>query len=134
MLFVLIIAKGWPFTKPETFSKTILLIMATIYIVINILLFIWMKQSLNIIEEVDEFHTAPGWISIGFRIILMLWFIYELRHTMMLEQDSRRLKFYLHFGAGMLVWFVHLPLVAIVAIHIDLMWRCKIITGNIFVF
>ncbi|XP_027201538.2 uncharacterized protein LOC113795549 [Dermatophagoides pteronyssinus] len=129
MLFVLIIAKGWPFTKPETFSKTILLIMATIYIVINILLFIWMKQSLNMIEEVDEFHTAPGWISIGFRIILMLWFIYELRHTMMLEQDSRRLKFYLHFGAGMLVWFVHLPLVAIVAIHIDLMWRCKIITG-----
>lgn len=104
--------------------------MATIYIVINILLFIWMKNSLNMIEEVDEFHTVPGWISLGFRIVLMLWFIYELRHTMMLEQDSRRLKFYLHFGAGMLVWFVHLPLVAMVAIHIDLMWRCKIITGE----
>ncbi|KAH9497822.1 hypothetical protein DERF_013778 [Dermatophagoides farinae] len=129
ILFVLVIAKGWPFTKPETFSKTLMIIMATIYIVINILLFIWMKNSLNMIEEVDEFHTVPGWISLGFRIVLMLWFIYELRHTMMLEQDSRRLKFYLHFGAGMLVWFVHLPLVAMVAIHIDLMWRCKIITG-----
>ena len=49
---------------------------------------------------------------------------------MILEHDARKLRFYLHFGAGMLVWFVHLPLVAMVGLQIDLMWRYKIISGK----
>lgn len=85
---------------------------------------------MNTVEEVDEYHTLPGWISLGFRIILMIWFLHELRHTMMLEQDPRKLRFYLHFGAGILVWFVHLPLVVVVALQIDLLWRYKIIIGR----
>lgn len=147
MLFVLIIAKGWPITKQEIFSKTMLVIIWSSYTLIKMILFIWIKvflstlyvsliylyffkkDSMNVIEEVDEYHTIPGWISLGFRIILMLWFLHELRHTMMLEQDPRKLKFYLHFGAGMLVWFVHLPLVVMVALQIDLIWRYKIIIG-----
>lgn len=60
----------------------------------------------------------------------MLWFLFELRATMMVEQDQKRLKFYLHFGAGIMVWFVHLPLVAIVALQIDLIWRYKLIFGE----
>ena len=60
-----------------------------------------------------------------------MWFLYELRLSMMLEQDQKRLKFYLHFGAGILVWFVHLPLVAMVALQIELMWRYKLISGQI---
>lgn len=89
---------------------------------------------MDTIEEVDEYHTIPSWIGLCFRIILVLWFTYELRHTMTLEQDARKLKFYLHFGAGMLVWFVQLPVVALVGIHIDIMWRCKIITGDFLIF
>lgn len=57
----------------------------------------------------------------------MLWFLYELRSTMMVEQEHKRLKFYLHFGAGIMVWFVHLPLVVMVALQIELMWRSKLI-------
>lgn len=129
MLFVLMIAKGYPITKQEIFSKTMLLIIWSIYTFIKIILYVWIKRSLNFIEEVDEYHTVPGWISLGFRIILMIWFLHELRHTMVLEHDSRKLRFYLHFGAGMLVWFVHLPLVAMVAMQIDLLWRYKIISG-----
>ncbi|KAF7487702.1 hypothetical protein SSS_10838 [Sarcoptes scabiei] len=128
-LFLLIIAKGWCFNKPTKFSRTILPILITLHTIISILLQFWIEKTVNILEDIDQYHTIPGWISLCLRIILMFWFIYELRHTMMVEQDSDRLKFYLRFGAGILVWFVHLPLVAIVAIHVDLMWRCKIISG-----
>lgn len=129
ILFVLMIAKGWPISKLEMFSKTMLLTIWAAYTLIKILLYIWVKDSLNYIEEVDEYHTWPGWISLGFRMLLMFWFLHELRHTMILEQDPRKLKFYLHFGAGILVWFIHLVLVAMVCIQIDLLWRYKIITG-----
>lgn len=104
ILFVLMIAKGFPVSKSEMFSKSIIFVIWSVYTLIKILLYIWIKDSLNFIEEVDEYHTLPGWISLGFRMLLMLWFLHELRHTMILEQDPRKLKFYLHFGAGMLVW------------------------------
>ncbi|XP_054153042.1 uncharacterized protein LOC128951794 [Oppia nitens] len=129
ILFVMIIAKGWPVTKPEITAKPLIFVAWLLYIIIEIILFIWIRKSLNTIEEIDEYHTFPGWISLGFRVILMMWFLYELRLSMMLEQDQRRLKFYLHFGAGILVWFVHLPLVAMVALQIELMWRYKLISG-----
>jgi len=72
---------------------------------------------------------VPGWFSLIFRILLMLWFLCELRATMMLEQNQLRLRFYLHFGAGIMVWFVHLPIVAIIGLQISLMWRYKLILG-----
>lgn len=81
------------------------------------------------IDEIDEYQILPGWLNLLIRIGLMSWFLHEIRHTMVLEQESTKLKFYLHFGAGILVWFVHLPLVVMVALQIDLMWRYKIITG-----
>ena len=49
---------------------------------------------------------------------------------MMLEQNQMRLRFYLHFGAGIMVWFAHLPIVAIIGLQISIMWRYKLILGN----
>ena len=129
ILFVLIIAKGWPITRAEVTGKPLLLLSWLTYVVIDLILFVWIKRSLDVVKEVDEYHTLPGWISLIFRIIIMLWFLCELRATMMLEQNQARLRFYLHFGAGIMVWFVHLPIVAMIGLQISLMWRYKLILG-----
>ncbi|KAI1295335.1 putative integral membrane protein [Halotydeus destructor] len=129
ILFVLIIAKGWPITRSQITAKPLLVAAWLAYIVIELILFTWTKRSLDTVNEIDEFHTFPGWISLVFRIILMLWFLCELRATMMLEQNQLRLRFYLHFGAGIMVWFVHLPIVAVIGLQISLMWRYKLILG-----
>ncbi|RWS04134.1 Integral membrane protein GPR180-like protein [Dinothrombium tinctorium] len=129
ILFVLIIAKGWPVTRSQVTAKPLLIVSWVVYIVIEIFLYIWAKRSQDVIMEIDEYHTIPGWFSLGFRIILMIWFLFELRATMMLEQDQEKLRFYLHFGAGIMVWFVHLPIVAIIGLQISLMWRYKLILG-----
>jgi hypothetical protein len=42
---------------------------------------------------------------------------------------QERLQFFLHFGAASLVWFIYLPLVAIVALQISALWRTKFLTG-----
>lgn len=59
----------------------------------------------------------------------MLWFLYELRNTMKYEHSTKKLDFLLHFGASSLVWFIYLPVVAIVALQVSPMWRCKLLLG-----
>lgn len=129
ILFVLIIAKGWPITRSEVTGKPLLLLSWLFYVAIELILLVWIKGSLDEMKEIDEYHTLPGWISLIFRIVIMLWFLCELRATMMLEQNQLRLRFYLHFGAGIMVWFVHLPIVGIIGLQISLMWRYKLILG-----
>lgn len=37
------------------------------------------QTEVDIIEEIDEYQTWPGWLILAFRVLIMLWFIYELR-------------------------------------------------------
>lgn len=59
----------------------------------------------------------------------MMWFLYELRNTMKYEHSSKKLDFLLHLGASSLVWFIYLPIVAIVALQVSPMWRYKLLQG-----
>lgn len=59
----------------------------------------------------------------------MFWFLYELRNTMKYEHSNKKLDFLLHFGASSLVWFIYLPVVAVIALQVSPMWRCKLLLG-----
>lgn len=48
----------------------------------------------------------------------------------MLERDLKKTRFYLHFGAGFLVWFVYLPLVSVVCTYVSSLWRYKTIISE----
>lgn len=61
--------------------------------------------------------------------MMMLWFLYELRNTMKYEHSTKKLDFLLHFGASSLVWFIYLPIVALVALQVSPLWRYKLILG-----
>lgn len=62
----------------------------------------------------------------------MMWFLWELRNTMKYEHSTRKLDFLLHFGASSLVWFIYLPIVAIVASQVSPLWRYKLLLGELF--
>lgn len=64
-----------------------------------------------------------------FSSLVMLWFLFELRNTMKYEHSSKKLDFLLHFGASSLVWFIYLPIVALVALQVSPLWRYKLILG-----
>lgn len=94
------------------------------FFLINIL-----QTEVDIIEDIDEYQTFPGWIMLIFRLVIMVWFLHELRSTMLDENDRAKLRFYVHFGAGILVWFVYLPVVALIALQISALWRAKLLLG-----
>lgn len=82
-------------------------------------------MEVDVISDKDEWQTWPGYIILTFRIGIMVWFLIELRDTFHMETSPDKNQFYLHFGAGFLVWFVYLPIVALILTQISALWRFK---------
>lgn len=60
----------------------------------------------------------------------MIWFLCELRNTMTYEHNTQKLNFLLHFGASSLVWFIYLPIIALIALQVSALWRFKLLLGK----
>ncbi|GAB1604298.1 uncharacterized protein LOC115219095 [Argonauta hians] len=127
MLLVLVIAKGWAITSMNLNGKWLIFSVWGLYTVLNAVLFVWSLTEIDIISNTGEWHTGPGYLTLVFRLIIMLWFLYELRWTFLNDPQSKRLLFFQHFGAGILVWFVYLPVLVIVSLQISALWRFKTI-------
>jgi len=83
-----------------------------------------------VIEDIDEYQTWPGWLILVLRNLIMVWFLYELKDTMDHEHQPHKLNFFLHFGAASLVWFIYLPIIALIALQISPLWRSKLLLGE----
>lgn len=89
------------------------------------------QTEVDIIEDIDEYQTWPGWFILFFRSTIMIWFLYELRNTMTYEHNTQKLNFLLHFGASSLVWFIYLPIIALIALQVSALWRFKLLLGKL---
>lgn len=131
MMILLLLAKGWAVTRLEI-SRTGWLILMSIWIpysVFNVMLYIWNQTEVDVISDESAFQTWPGRLLLVCRSMIMLWFLWELRNTMRYEHSSKKLDFLLHFGASSLVWFIYLPVVALVSIKVSPLWRYKLLLG-----
>lgn len=46
------------------------------------------------------------------------------------EHNTQKLNFLLHFGASSLVWFIYLPIIALIALQVSALWRFKLLLGK----
>nr|CAG4640751.1 EOG090X03T7 [Eulimnadia texana] len=129
MLLLLLLAKGWAVTRLELTWKPVLFIIWGSYGIVHVLLYVWDLTEVEVIEDIDEYQTWPGWFILILRTVVMAWFLYSLKTTMAFEQQQSKLDFFLHFGAASLVWFIYLPIVALVGIQISSLWRRKFLLG-----
>lgn len=129
MMLLLLLAMGWAVTRQELKCKMLIFTIWLTYSIVHCLLFIWKKVEVDVVEDIEEYQTVPGVIILILRIVAMITFLVSLRETMLHEHNVERLNFFLHFGAATLVWFIYLPLMAIVALQISALWRTKFILG-----
>ncbi|XP_039281268.1 integral membrane protein GPR180 [Nilaparvata lugens] len=129
MLLLLLLAKGWAVTRMELTWKPLVFTIWFVYGVVHILLYVWNMTEVDIIEDIDEYQTWPGWLILVLRCQIIVWFLFELRTTMLYEHNSKKLNFFLHFGASALVWFIYLPILALIAMQIPAFWRFKLLLG-----
>lgn len=80
-------------------------------------------------KDTETFNSTPRRLSLLLRIVIMLYFLLELRTTMILEQEQKKLQFYLHFGALSMVWFVHSLIVYVISLRVEIVWQSKLISG-----
>ncbi|XP_049792786.1 integral membrane protein GPR180 [Schistocerca nitens] len=129
MLLLLLLAKGWAITRQEFTWKPLVFGIWFLYGIVHVLLYVWNMTEVDIIEDIDQYQTWPGWLIIVFRSLIMIWFLFELRSTMRYEHNIQKLNFFLHFGASALVWFIYLPVVALIALQVSTLWRFKLLLG-----
>jgi len=132
MLLLLLLAKGWAITCKELTWKPALFSIWALYGLVHILLYVWDLTEVGVIEDIDEYQTWPGWLMLILRILIMGWFLYCLRATMAYEHHENKLHFFLHFGAASLVWFIYLPIVALIALQVSVLWRKKLLLGIVY--
>ncbi|XP_065558694.1 uncharacterized protein LOC136026250 isoform X2 [Artemia franciscana] len=82
-----------------------------------------------VIENINPYQTLPGWLILVLRVAIMIWFLLCLRQTMIQEKNRRKLDFFLHFGASSLVWFIYLPIVALISFQVSPLFRQKLLIG-----
>jgi Rhodopsin-like GPCR transmembrane domain len=129
MLILLLLAKGWAVTRLEISSMSWLALIAIwiSYLTLNFVLYVWNMTEIDVISDIDEFQTWPGFLVLISRSCIMLWFLYELRTTMKYEHSTKKLDFLLHFGASSLVWFIYLPIIALISMQVSVFWRYKLL-------
>lgn len=127
MLTLLLIARGWTIISLEFTGRAIVMSIWGFYTLLNCILFIWNLTEVDIISNIDEWQTWPGYITLGFRLVIMVWFVVELRRIVQHNKHPDRLLFLQQFGAYFLVWFIYLPVLAIISTQFSALWKHKII-------
>ncbi|ROT84334.1 membrane protein [Penaeus vannamei] len=129
MMLLLLLAKGWAITRMMLTQRLLLFSLWGLYSILILTLYFWNMMEVDVIEDIDEYQTWPGWLTLALRVLIMIWFLVELRNTMTYEHNSNKLHFFLHFGAASLVWFIYLPVVALIALQVSPLWRYKLLLG-----
>ena len=83
----------------------------------------------SVISNTPEWQSWPGYAMLAFRLIVMVWFLLQLRHTYG-NTDREDLSFVMHFGAFSLVWFSYLPALALITTQVSPLWRYKTILSE----
>ncbi|XP_074659967.1 integral membrane protein GPR180-like [Tubulanus polymorphus] len=124
-MLLLLIAKGWMITKIEFERKKLFFCLWGLFLALNIAFFIWNMIEVDIISTTGKWETWPGLCILVARFTVIVWFLHELRTSFSCEVNKDKIDFYLHFGAGFLVWFIYLPIIAIIGMKISPLWRIK---------
>lgn len=75
MLILLLLAKGWAVTRLEISSLSwfALIVIWISYLTLNFVLYVWNMTEIDVITDIDEFQTWPGFLVLISRSCIMLW-------------------------------------------------------------
>ena len=85
-------------------------------------------------ETIDGFQTWGGGIYLTYRLLLLLYILYEVRQVYLIENRPIKLQLYIGLVIVYIVWFCYLPLVVIIACFIYPVERGRVISASILTF
>ncbi|KAJ6226383.1 intimal thickness receptor-related [Anaeramoeba flamelloides] len=126
MTIIILVAKGWSISVQYIIGKSLILVLMGVFLVISVILIIAAYIVLDKGQHYYIFEEVPGVLYQIVRLVIMSIFLYYLRKTYLLEQDSVKRKFYQKFGILFTIWFLYLPLISLFSLGISGVYRKKV--------
>lgn len=131
LLIVLLIAKGYRITISVIRRKRILIFVWVLYFFAVVAFIVWALFGLSIESDNNPYQEWAGGLLLAWRLVTLIYALYELRSTYLQEDDPVRVRLYIVFLVGCVVWFVYLPIVVIVAAVLNPVYRLLLISTSI---
>ena len=85
-------------------------------------------------ERVDVYHTWAGGLYVAYRLLLLIYILYEMRQVYLIENRHLKLILYRCLLVLYLLWFCYLPVGVIVARILDALERQRVIAASVLTF
>ena len=82
----------------------------------------------------NEFQTWAGGLYLGYRLLLLLYILFEVRQVYLIENRTLTLRLYIGLVVVYVVWFCYLPLFVIIASVINPVQSGKVVSTSILTF
>ena len=116
ILSVTLIAQGYAKNSMSVEKQKITFIMLAVNLVIYVAMNIWKTVGISSTQVNFLYDTAPGIIILLIRMLLFVYFVYAIYHTVKQEQIQSKIFFYFKFGVFTSIWFLILPLFVLFAL------------------
>ncbi|XP_018009086.1 uncharacterized protein LOC108666680 isoform X2 [Hyalella azteca] len=129
LLLLVLLARGWSVTAATGQHTVGLYLIWGSYTAVTLVLCTWNLVMVSPMEDSYQYGAWLGIFALVLRGVLTVWYLWELRNTMLIQHHPNTLHFLLQLGAASLVWLVYLPVVALVALQVSPLWRPKLLQG-----
>uniref|UniRef100_A0A0N5ARR5 GpcrRhopsn4 domain-containing protein n=1 Tax=Syphacia muris TaxID=451379 RepID=A0A0N5ARR5_9BILA len=128
-LLLILLSRGWLIndTGRSAINRTVIIIWIFLTFFHYFFFFANFFFVVDILHDIDIFKSWPGYGMLLIRMCQAIWFLTEIRYTIVRERDEEKAVFIAYFGAGFLVWFVYLSLLGVIVSFISVLWRFKVI-------
>ena len=93
--------------------------------------FCFFQFGLSARSDNNPYQEWAGGLLLAWRLVTLIYALYELRSTYLQEDDPVRIRLYIVFLVGCLIWFMYLPIVVIIAAVLNPVYRTMLISTSI---
>jgi len=126
MFLLILLGKGYSISKNEISDRIPMIVIMSLFLVFYLSMFIWEYVAKNP-AALYVYESAPGIIILVLRVLVLGWFLWNLRKSVQEESDQSKRTFYLRFGGFYSLWFLVLPIVVIIASAVAAWIRMKVV-------
>ncbi|CAH1264366.1 TMEM145 [Branchiostoma lanceolatum] len=129
MALLLLLGRGWTVTKVHVEHKAFLAVIVT-YSLVDVGLTTARLITTDPVTTVDDSLSWQTLVVLGLRLFILLWFLYELHLSYLQEAQPSRQQFYVVLGGVYGLWFLYLPVAAVVVSQlVPPLWQYRTYTG-----
>lgn len=80
-------------------------------------------------EDAHPYQTWAGGLYLGYRLIIFIYILYELRQIYLVENTRSKRVLYCFLVVFYVIWFCYLPLVVVIIVFVNPVQKAKVVSS-----